>query len=220
MQKISQFKEFPFSTTTSKDITPKDVEKNEDLIEDIKNDVLEIFDEPEEVLETVEESPEEEIVKLTEPELDLKLDFVPGADDQDEIVEEESSDLVVIEPQEEKDVWDWRSRGLSKFLEWVKDRFQSIPKHSGKDTTGIERVIAYLKRMDSEISKAMREDFNRDIDAGKAEEAKLEIADGVHRLEERASKLSKKFKKSKKGFTEQYLIKEAGTPRGTGNSRY
>jgi hypothetical protein len=223
MQKISQFRDFPFLTNEPEKVDVKNMEQSDSLIEDIKNEVLEVFDEPEEIIDTVEEQVEDVLlqnpnVSVTDLEIDLKLDFVPGADDQEEIVEEEPDQLVVDETLEETDGWDWRKKGLSKFLNWVKSRFENIPKHSGKDTTGIERVIAYLKKMDSEISKAMREDFNREIDAGKAEEARLEIAEGVKRLEDRLSKLlSKKFKKSKKAIEENYLVKEAGTPRGVGN---
>lgn len=219
MQKTSQFKDFPFLTEPVKEISKQDVSQNEDLIEDIKNDVLEVLEQPDgEVMETVDEFPLPEVHVEEVPELDLKLDFVPGADDQEDIIEEEPAELVVDEPKEEKDAWNWRSGGLVKFLEWVKDRFSNIPKHSGKDTTGIERVIAYLKRLDSEISKAMREDFNREIDASKAEDARLEIAEGVRRLEDRLSKLlSKKFKKSKKALEDHSIVKEAETPRGVGN---
>jgi len=219
MQKISQFRDFPFLTNEPEKVQQKDETQNENLIEDIQNDILEVFEQPDEVLQTVDELPEQSQEQVyTEPEIDFKLNNVPGADDQDEIVEEEPEGLIVNETQEEVDGWDWRKRGLSRFLDWVKNRFENIPKHSGKDTTGVERVIAYLKKMDSEISKAMREDFNREIDAAKAEEARSEIAEGVKRLEDRYTKLlSKKFKKSKKAIEENYLVKEAATPRGVGN---
>lgn len=219
MQKISQFRDFPFLTNEPVKVQQKDETQNENLIEDIQNDILEVFEQPDEVLQTVDELPEQDQEQIhLDLEIDFKLNNVPGADDQEEIIEEDPEELVVNETQEEVDDWDWKKRGLSKFLDWVKNRFSNIPKHSGKDTTGIERVIAYLKRMDSEISKAMKEDFNREIDAGKAEEARSEIAEGVKRLEDRLSKLlSKKFKKSKKAIEENYLVKEAGTPRGVGN---
>ena len=221
MQKTSQFKDFPFSTSNDKPEKEetKDVSQNENLIEDIKHDILEVFDEPEEVLQTVDEEEVPEEALMTEPELEFKLNHVPGADYQDEIVEEEPEEMVVDESTEEKDVWNcWRKKPLSEFLGWVKDRFANIPKHSGTDTTGIERVISYFDRIDSEISKAMREDYNREIDASKAEEARAELADGKHRLEERRKKLlSKKFKKIKKGTEDAFITKEAGTPRGTGS---
>lgn len=146
----------------------------------------------------------------------FKLDTVPGAEaDVTEIAEDEVPEVKEGESEkvQVKDDWDWRSRGVAKFLDWLQERFTNVPKHSGQDTTGIERCIAYFKRLNSEISKAMSEDYKREIDAAKAEEARSEIIDGLNRLLERLDKLnSKKFKNKKKAeYDSQQFVKTAET---------
>src|ERR1035437_3302985 len=48
--------------------------------------------------------------------------------------------------------WDWESKGASGFIVWVKERCNDVPKHSGYDSAGLDRAIAYLERLDNEIS--------------------------------------------------------------------
>ncbi|MFZ4795899.1 MAG: hypothetical protein ACOYMA_00300 [Bacteroidia bacterium] len=128
----------------------------------------------------------------------FKLDIVPGAgsDTVEEMQEEVEIDEKTNTPVDD---WDWESGGLSKFLEWLEVRFKGIPQHKGQDTTGVERALAYFQRLDTEISRAMKKDYKREIDASSAEEARTEIMNGMDRLIERLEKLrNKKFKKNKK----------------------
>ena len=162
------------------------------------------------------EVPEDTNVKETEKdgvkEISFKLDLVPGADNETiEVLEDEP-----VEIKEEplpKDAWDYEALGSAKFLEWVQDRFKNIPKHSGQDLAGCLRAVSYCERLISEVKKAVRRDFNREIDASKADEALSELYSAIERLEDRAKKLeSKKFKvKQKKGEFNTELVKTADT---------
>lgn len=159
-----------------------------------------------------------EISEVAPKELIFVLDKVPGAMDQEEIEVEEPQEIEVVEPEdvevEEKNPWNWQSSGHGKFLEWLLGMISNVPKHSGRDTTGLEKAIAYFEAIDKEISKAMRTDFKNEIDSAKAEEARAEIESGLERLLERLEKVrSTKYKrhskKVKKADVEYGLVKEA-----------
>lgn len=114
--------------------------------------------------------------------------------------------------KKKNDKWDWASKGATGFVAWIKDRVSSIPKHSGYDSAGLERAVAYLDKLDSEISKAMRLDLEGELDANKIEAVRSEIDEGISRLNERLDKVSKSKKakrKGKKASQEFGLIKEA-----------
>ena len=131
-------------------------------------------------------------------EITFKLDKVPGAETQDDI-EDEPEPEKVVEEKKEYDDWDWEGRGVNQFLQWLQDRLGGVPKHSGYDTTGLERALAYFDRLNTEITRAMRKDYRNEIDAAKAEQAREEIEKGIERLIERLDRLkSKKFNKGKK----------------------
>lgn len=180
----------------------------------------------EELLENPEESHDEPItLELVEPEdneveITFALPHIPGADDQSELEVSHDGELEVSSPEdhvvvEESDPWDWRNRGLNKFLDWVKERLDNVPTHSGKDTTGLEKCIAYFDAINKEISKAMREDYKNEIDSGKAEKAREEIENAIERLTERynkvmSSKYKRHSKKNKKSdIVSDGLVKEA-----------
>lgn len=143
----------------------------------------------------------------------FKLELVPGADnDTIEILEDEPVEVKEEEEIKPKDEWDWETLGGAKFLDWVKDRFSSVPKHSGSDLTGIDRAISYCQKLIGEIRRAVRKDFKREIDTAKADEALSELHKAIERLEDRGNKIeSKKFKKSKKADAQYKIIKEAET---------
>lgn len=108
------------------------------------------------------------------------------------------------------DQWDWEARGHEGFIEWIQDRFKSVPKHSGYDSSGLERAVSYLERLDNEISKAMRLDLDGKLDADKIEDIRSKIDDGIERLYERLDKIKKNKKKKKKAdLSDQALVKEA-----------
>jgi hypothetical protein len=113
-----------------------------------------------------------------------------------------------------KEKWDWESKGATGFVTWIKERLDSVPRHSGMDTAGLERAISYLEKLDSEISKAMRLDLDGDLDANKIEEVRSKIDDGLSRLHDRLDKVKKtkknyKKKRSDAEFESTGLVKEA-----------
>jgi hypothetical protein len=112
--------------------------------------------------------------------------------------------------------WDWASKGPHGFVAWVKERIDSVPKHSGFDTAGLERALAYMEKLDNEISKAMRMDLDEELDANKVEDIRSKLDDGISRLQDRLEKVrnSKKSSKKRKKSAEvveqsEGLVKEA-----------
>lgn len=187
------------------DILMPDHNSDDDLFIEDSNDLLN---------EHHMENPLEDILlhlsqDSEDPALVFTLDNVPGGLDQDDIVEE---GLEVEEEPEEIEVnddpWAWN---IKNFLEWLSKKMQSVPSHSGKDSVGIERAIAYLERVDREISKAVRSDLNNEIAIDAVEKAREEIRKGLDRLQERLEKImSSKYKKKKKAGEElDGFVKEA-----------
>jgi hypothetical protein len=175
--------------------------------------------------------PEGEFVSSEEQPVEIVVEFsgdLPGAPESPEpmeIVEGPELEVSELETGEksEKDSndarkskkserWDWESKGPHGFVAWIKERFDTVPKHSGYDTAGLERAVSYLEKLDSEISRAMRLDLEEELDANKIEEIRAKIEDGIERLYERLDKI-KKTKKSRKKKSEvedqDVLIKEA-----------
>jgi len=147
----------------------------------------------------------------------FSMHSIPGAP-EDIVLDEEPEEEVEEEPEEdieeEIDDWGWeKSHGTSKFIKWLKGMIEKVPSHSGSDTTGVERAMAYFERLNTEISRAMRKDYKNEIDAAKAEEARSLIEDGLKRLRDRLERLhEKKFKKiKKKADIKSVFVKTAAT---------
>ena len=141
---------------------------------------LELDDDLFEVLEGDE--PLDDVVEIIE-------DIVPGAD------------LVVVMPDEEEvkeshdqeRKRDWENDGdHGGFIEYVRHRLDNIPRHTGQTTVGCERAIAYLKRLDREISRAIQSDDDNVIDEEEAEKIRDTIMEFVSKLEDAYDKLSSK----------------------------
>lgn len=143
-----------------------------------------------------------------EEEFNIIVDELPGAPagtkDPELTVEEEKDKNDV---REKKDKWSPPSNP-EKFLVWVKERLDGVPKHSGYDVAGIDRAIAYLQRLNSEISKAMRGDLDGALDSNKIEELRVQIEEGCERLEDRLEKVKASKKSKKKADASYGLVKE------------
>jgi hypothetical protein len=119
------------------------------------------------------------------------------------------------EPKDEQTPWGWekvlKDGGCEAFLGWIRDRLGAIPGHSGKDKAGLLRAEAYLEKLASEVSKAMRADLDGKIDADKIEVLLKNIEDGIDSIYDRIEKLSesKKKGKKKKAGVEFGIVKEA-----------
>lgn len=158
--------------------------------------------------------------------IEVQLEPVPGAGNSPdpepiEVIEshddQEDKSKIDDGTTKKNEKWDWESRGATGFIAWIKERCDDVPKHSGQDTAGLERAIAYLERLDNEISKAMRLDLNGDLDANQIEKVRATIDNGIERLHDRLDKIKKNKKVSRKKkaeFREEYseeIIKQAGT---------
>ena len=160
-------------------------------------------------------------LEVNEPvEIELVVDELPGAPSGlsdleivDDSSEEESEDSEKEEPKldeneakkaQKNEKWNWSAKGAEGFIPWIKDRLDNIPKHSGQDTAGIERAIAYMEKLDGEISKAMRMDIDGELDANKVEGVRSEIDKGLEALNDRADKIKKMKKSKKKKTAEDY----------------
>lgn len=161
-----------------------------------------------------------EPLEVSEPgEISIIIDELPGApagtkDPEPimEVSEEEEKDDNDLKDAKKDSKWDWAAHGAEGFIAWIKERCADVPKHSGSDTAGIERATAYLEKLDGEISKAMRLDLDGKLDADQVEKVRAMIDEGIGRLQDRADKI-KKFKKTtrKKKSQEEIegLVKEA-----------
>jgi hypothetical protein len=156
--------------------------------------------------------------------IEVQLEMMPGAGDDSpdpepiEVHEEVEEDTSKAEDDNDakkgkkNQKWDWESRGATGFVAWVKERCDDVPKHSGQDTAGLERAVAYLERLDNEISKAMRLDLDGELDANQIEKVRATIDHGIERLHDRLDKVKKNKKVSRKKKADVYysegLVKE------------
>jgi hypothetical protein len=170
-------------------------------------------------------------LEVNEPgEIAIVIDDIPGAphskDPEPEL--EVSEEPLHTEDQNEaakpkKDPkWDWEAHGPHGFIAWIKSRCDDVPKHSGQDTAGLERAMAYLDKLDGEISRAMRMDLDGELDANQIEKVRVMIDEGISRLHDRLDKIKKvkKTNRSKKKTSElevdEQMIKEAQKIMGVG----
>jgi len=169
-------------------------------------------------------------IEVTDPvDMEIVVEELPGAptgtkdpeievhDEQLQVTDQEAAKDEKKDPKAGKnEKWDWSKHGPHGFVTWIKERLGSVPKHSGYDSAGLERAMAYMERLDSEISKAMRMDLDEELDANKVEKVRAELDDGLSRLQSRLDKVkdAKKSSRKKKKSTAEYemddiIVKEA-----------
>jgi len=206
----------------------QDLMENKDLVIDMVDEPVEVELAPSnEEIVIYDEKPEmEDVVELhqdlaqevapVEVELKFKLPNIPGAPDDAQVLEISDKDLEdkkeeKVVKDKSKNIWDWED--CANFSSWLDEMLKKIPNHSGKDIPGLERAIAYLKRLDSEISRAMQQDFEGVIDADEVAKAKDEINEGIVRLDKRREEiLDSKYGKKKKAEEKSSLVKEGRAP--------
>jgi len=147
------------------------VDEAEDfLLTDLNDDAL-LVDEA--------DVPTEESLLVEEDAADFAA-LIPGSDveyvEDEEVVEEAPKD--------------WANDGNhAAFVDYVKDKMNKIPRHSGETISGCERAKAFLNKLDGEISKAMRSDFDGVIDESEVDKLRKSLTDMMDRLEKQIKKL-------------------------------
>lgn len=142
--------------------------------------------------------------------------FVVEEDDQPAMVP--GSEVMFVEEDErqvEEKQTDWANdKDPKQFVAYVKYKLTKIPKHSGETIPGCERAKAFLKSLDSEISKAMRMDLDGIIDETEIDTIRKQIEDMVDRLD----KQIKKLKGTKKADLKVRLVSEGHCPKCDSNA--
>lgn len=207
-----------YSEKPSKDVV-MNMHENQKVIADLP-EVTEDSD----MIYSDEDAEKEADIVVISPNEDVHIDIIlgdlPGVDHLDEekektleVEESTENDRKESESSEKtkkSEKWDWESRGLENFVSWVKERVSDVPKHSGYDAAGIDRAISYLEKLDSEISRAMRFDFDGLIDANDIEEIRSHIEDGIQKLNARFEKIGNKYKKKKRASEEHLFFVKNG----------
>jgi len=153
-------------------------------------DVLEPFVEGNESLEEMEEvlgGLGDDVAEFVEEHGDLKLsDLLPGADISSEDLDDDEDEVET----------DYANDGdLSKFMEYVQEQYPgNIPQHDGRTTVGCERASSFLDRLNSEISKVIREDHDNVLDVQALEDVRVNIMRDILLLKSHLGKLKKRLK--------------------------
>lgn len=167
---------------------------------------VEVHENPVEIMVTL--SPEDLGIANPDPEPVLEVhEDEKGKKDEDKALAVDETSA----KDKKNEKWDWSKHGPTGFVAWIKERCDNVPKHSGYDTAGLERAIAYLERLDSEVSKAMRMDVDGELDANQIEKARATIENGIERLNDRLEKVKSTKKKGRKKKAEfgAEIVKEA-----------
>jgi ssDNA-binding Zn-finger/Zn-ribbon topoisomerase 1 len=125
-------------------------------------------------------------------------------------------DLVIVdEPRAEapKEPGDYdKTQDVGDFMSWITKKMTSLPPHSGKTTAGCERVIAHLKMLDKEISKAISSDVDCVLDDQAVEKFRKDIRKMVKKLQKRHSEINEAYDADDDKFAADEsaaLVKEA-----------
>lgn len=96
-------------------------------------------------------------------------------------------DIVEPEIPQEK-TWE-KDKAHGKFLGWLRQQLENLPRHSGRTTVGCERVIARLKKLNAELSRALHSDENNEIDEEEAERLRDLMLSYIDRLQDACDKM-------------------------------
>jgi len=162
---------------------------------------LEIVDAPSSSVETAP-------MEVSEPAvIELVVEELPGApvgtkdpEPELEVVEETST-----KEDENEAKGDKKPKTTAEFKAWAKQKLDGVPKHSGYDSAGLERAVAYLEKLSKDISRLMRDDLDGQLDANMVEDVCAKVDDGIARLQDRLSKVEKTKKSRRKKKSEEEM---------------
>jgi len=129
----------------------------------------------------------EELDEIVEENPDVTLgDMIPGT----------SVSSRDIDGEEEEVETDYANdKDLSKFMEYITGQYPaSIPPHDGRTTVGCERAISFLERLNSDISRAIKDDVDGILDLAELESVRANIMHDVIKLKQHLGNLKKKLK--------------------------
>ncbi len=151
-------------------------------------------------------------LEVVEPvDVEIVVEELPGAPagtKDPEVIEVSDEPLHVEEKEDANDAkkgkdgkndkWNLLKNGPKGFVACIKERLDSVPKHSGYDSAGLERAVSYMEKLDSEISKVMRSDLDEELDANQVEKIRSQLDEGLSRLHARLDKVKESKKSSRK----------------------
>lgn len=153
------------------------------------------MDKPADIIETIE------VVAQFAPEEIMVTDDMPMAD------------LVIVEePAVAKKKDYMESQDLGDFMEWITGKMNNLPPHSGKTTAGCERVIAHLKMLDKEISRAISRDVDCQLDDQLVEKFRKDIRKMIKTLDKRHKEINDAYDADDEKYaadTAEALVKSA-----------
>ena len=82
-------------------------------------------------------------------------------------------------------------KGPKHIVQWAQDMVKTLPRHSGKEILGVERVIACFDKMLRAISKCIQSDIRGEADIEAVEKVRNELLAGKRRLEKHREALEK-----------------------------
>lgn len=128
---------------------------------------------------------------------DSSLEFVLDEEDTDNFLPGSSVYLEKSEDEkEESQERDWENdKDHSYFLVYMAKKLDEVPSWSGTTTVGCEKAISYLRKLDKELSDAIRSDEDNVIDEQEAEQIRDTIYKYVSNLEDAYDDLMKKYEK-------------------------
>jgi len=141
--------------------------------------------------------------ELVSKEFDFVVPLYPGADDDSDIEE----DIVVEDDEDvevERDPW---SCDTHELVPWGYNMLQACPRHSGKDTAGLERALAFVNAIGKKVSRDVQGDINGVLDIGQVEKLRDDLYNASDRLTERLERV-KKSKRRKSAEENHSLVKE------------
>lgn len=175
-----------------------------DVPEDFSDEGMEDLDEnPEELVEAIND--------IVPASLELDTNKLPGTDfdisEADQAADQEAK-------EEEQRPGSWlEDQDPRDFTNYLADKLNKIPSHSGNSTVGCERAINYLSLLNREISQAIRKDPDGVIPLDFLEQARDYIENGIGNLKERIRQLNKSGLSKAAQEANANFTKEAHIPR-------
>jgi hypothetical protein len=139
---------------------------------------------------------DEVLLELEEPNMDEEMVLVMDEDALARMLPGSNVPMMKDDQEEEELPKDWEhDKDHGYFIVYMQNKLDEVPSWSGTTTVGCEKAISYLRRLDKELSEAIRGDEDNKIDEQEAEGLRDTIYDYIARLEDAHDQLMGKYKK-------------------------